>query len=115
MEIDYVRACANTYAGNGWTVVTPPVGSIVDIIAQKNHRFHFVQVVPPGQAESAKFTGIAKNTFVQSAFSISAIPVHARPTIRKQACVFAFEDINTNSRIILGKKPKAVAEPPTDH
>jgi len=106
----------NKYIAYGWTVIRPPSGSMNDLIAQKGKKLHFVQIVV--DATSARHQGMAKNSFIQNAFSNSAQPVFAHATYstklgednRPLHANVTFEDVNQNTRVIIGHQLKE-AEP----
>lgn len=102
------------YTEFGWTLMRPPRGSINDIVAQKDKKFHFIQIVTPETIDNVKFHGVAKNTFVQNAFSNGAVPVYAHVVTKNQKAglqiTVTFEDVNGNKRIIIGGRKKG----PTD-
>lgn len=100
------------YVEFGWQAIRAP-GGINDILAQKNKRFHFVQVVTKETIDDPKFHGLPKNDFVQNAFSNGATPIFAH--VISKPCkgpdgtrVFkskiTFEDVNANGRVIIGGK-----------
>jgi hypothetical protein len=97
------------YTQNGWHAF-PVAGSINDIIAQKDSKLHFVQVLTPETSAEPRFQGIPKNEFVQNATSNKAVPVHAlvEHCVKRNGAhkwTIALENINTNSRMIL-RAPK---------
>lgn len=94
--IDIVSA---KYVGAGWTVIKPPGGTINDLIAQKGGRVHFVQIMSEKTEGGARFNGLARNSFIQNAFSNGATPVYARLDGDK----LTLRDINTDSRVVLGR------------
>lgn len=108
---DPAAAVIAKYTEFGWTAIRAPKNSLNDIIAQKDKRLHFIQVVTPETIDDGKFTGLPKNTFIQNAFSNMAIPVYAHVLVSKKkdgsiAAKVTFEDVNLNTRIIVGgKKP----------
>ncbi len=111
----------NKYTAYGWTVIRPSGTALNDLIAQKNKRLHFVQVVT--DETSAKHSGIAKNTFIQNAFSNSAQPIHAYVTYssrldedgRPVRTDIVFEDVNQNTRVIIGAKKTETISPTSDN
>ncbi len=113
--MDHLSAVVEKYEQHGWGVFRIN-GGINDIIAQKGNKLHFVQVVPVEKGEDARFTGIARNTFVQNALSNNAIPVHGyvktknkkTPTGKVPVMSVVFDDVNTGSRLILGKSSKTL-------
>lgn len=100
------------YSEFGWTLMKLPHGSLNDIVAQKDKKIHFIQVVTPETIDNVKFQGIARNTFIQNAFSNSAIPVYAHVVTKDsragQKITVTFQDINLNTRIIVGGNRKKV-------
>jgi hypothetical protein len=90
--------------------VIQPYRAINDMITQKGGKLHFVQVITPDTASSARFTIEGKNAFIQNAFSNAAIPVYAHVVRRggpSGRVVVTFEDVNTNARVIIGAHQKA--------
>lgn len=98
----------------------PAKGGINDIVAQKDKKYHFIQVLTAKNQDEVRYHGEARNMFIQNAFSNSAIPVYAFVAIVKGRTGYrakiTFEDINADTRIIVGggrtKKDKLV-EPNT--
>jgi hypothetical protein len=76
---------------SGWVVIRPPPGSVAHIYAQKGTKLYFIQVVTQPQPD------LARNMFIQNAFSNGATPVYAHVSLRG----VLFEDVNLNSRIII--------------
>ncbi len=114
--LDPCAEVINKYAANGWTVIVPPRGALNDIITQKGKKMHFVQVTTKETITGARYQGIARNTFIQNAFSNAAIPVYATVTITpgrgtaardsvvSPRAAITFEDINQNSKLIITAK-----------
>lgn len=102
----HITVAEMKYTENGWTVIRP-AGSINDIIAQRGKKYHFVQVVSDTETDNIKYQGIAKNSFIQNAFSNGAIPVYAHVT-GKKALKVTFEDVNANARIIISTRRAAL-------
>jgi len=111
MSVEFV---INKYKENGWEVMIPPQGTIVDIIARSDKKFHHVQVIT--NPEDPRAVAIAKNTFIQNAFSNGAIPVHALVKMsnkrgpdgaRVATASVTFKDVNLSSRVIVGGKRTA--------
>lgn len=108
---DPITDVMNKYKEAGWTVMRAPK-SINDLVAQKDKRFHFIQIITPETIEDARFTGLAKNTFIQNAFSNGATPIFAHvqkvnkrtPTGMQVQSKITFEDVNLNSRVIISAK-----------
>lgn len=93
------------YTEFGWVAIRSPKNSLTDIIAQKDKRLHFVQVVTPETIDDVKFQGLPKNTFIQNAFSNTAVPVYAHVVTTKKKEIttkITFEDVNLNTRVIIG-------------
>ncbi len=105
---DPVADVISKYTACGWATIVPR-GSMNDLIAQKDKKLHFVQVVTADTQDNPRFQGIAKNTFIQNAFSNAAQPVYAtvayaaRPSADNKAILksITLEDVNQNSRIII--------------
>lgn len=93
-----VSLVASVYKENQWNVMI--VGGICNIIAQKNNKLHFVQVVTC--LKSAKYNGIARNEFIQNAFTNDATPIHAIVTDQK----VEFINVNINEIVEIVPKPK---------
>ncbi len=100
----------NKYIAYGWTVIKPPSGSMNDLITQKGKKLHFVQVIV--DANSVRHQGMAKNSFIQNAFSNSAQPIYAHAIYSNKVgednkpihTNVIFEDVNQNTRVIIGAK-----------
>jgi hypothetical protein len=102
--VDNIAAVRAKYAEFGWTAFAAPTESLNDIIAQKGKKLHFVQVITPETADSAKHTGLAKNTFIQNAFSNGAAPIYATIVVKPRTTQITFENINDNTQVIIGRK-----------
>ena len=101
--VNLIKEVIDKYISFGWTVIKIPPGSINDIIAQKAARVHFVQIITKDTAENAKFHGLAKNTFIQNAFSNGAVPVYSRVVTSGQPPrKITFENVNEGTRVIIG-------------
>lgn len=99
-KISPLDSVIEKYTENGWEVIRCPKGSLNDIIATRNGRFQYVQVVA---TDDPKFHGEFKNNFVQNAFSNSATPVFAHVVSGIKGSVkITFEDANTSNRVIIG-------------
>ena len=107
-KTDCIKATVAKYVENDWTVIRPLDG-VNDIVAQRGKKYHFVQVVPTCAIDNVKYQGIAKNSFIQNAFSNGAIPVYAHVNGKKTLKV-TFEDVNANTRIIISAR-RAVLRP----
>ena len=121
-RVESVRPCPledviNKYIKFGWKIVVPPRGGINDIIAQKDKKMHFVQVVMDEMQTDAKFSGEAQNNFIQNAMSNMGVPIYARiGSVRKKNAdgskainnTITFEDVNLKSRVIIGCVKKEV-------
>jgi len=103
-----IKEVIDKYVSFGWTVIKIPPGSINDIITQKAARVHFVQIITKDTAENAKFHGLAKNTFIQNAFSNGAVPVYAR-VVTSSPRKITFENVNEGTRVIVGHTRRAPA------
>lgn len=110
-KIDPVCAVVTKYTDNGWRVLRAPKGGVNDIVAQKDRRFHFVQVVTPETIDDPKYHGLSKNTFIQNAFSNGATPIFAHVVTcscknsdgtKGTRAKVTFEDVNTAGRVVVG-------------
>ncbi len=118
--ISPVNDVINKYTAYGWTVIRPSGTALNDLIAQKNKRLHFIQVVT--DEASARHSGLAKNTFIQNAFSNSAQPIYAHVTYSSKLnednhpvrTDIVFEDVNQNTRVIIGAKKTETISPSSD-
>lgn len=88
------------YQSAGWIVIKSPAGSINDFIAQREKRLQFIQVVTEATIDNAKYHGIAKNDFVQNAFTNHAAPVFAHVVGNE----VTFEDVNTGNRVLVATR-----------
>ena len=108
---DPIAAAMNKYTDMGWTCMRQKT-SINDLVAHKSTRMHFIQVVTLANIDDAKYTGLAKNTFIQNAFANNATPIfaHVITSMVKDAprIKVTFEDVNTNCRIIIGSAKKTI-------
>lgn len=95
-QLEPVDAVIMKYQLAGWDVIKAPRGSINNIIAHNANKLHFIQINNGGVDQ----TGLAKNTFIQNAFSNGAIPVFATVTPNN----ISLQDINLNTRVVIGKK-----------
>ncbi len=91
-----VKYVAEYYAQNKWTVITAPKGSLVDLIASKGSRMHFVKVLSTSGTSYSE--GVAKNDYIQNAFSNMAIPVFATE-ISESPRVYKYVNINTETYV----------------
>jgi hypothetical protein len=87
-----MQSVLDTYQVAGYNVLH--IGKMVDIIAQRGKKLHFVKVVTPATID--KYRHGFKNNFVQNAFSNGAIPVYAMVDGG-----IKFEDQNTNARVVV--------------
>ncbi len=102
--IPVVGAVVAKYTENGWNVYSCIEGNLNDLIAFKDKKLHFVQVVSPDTRGDPRHIDIARNTFIQNAFSNNAVPIFACTQKKSNAIAVTFEDINTGSRVIVGGK-----------
>jgi hypothetical protein len=102
-KLDPISTVIEKYISSGWSVFRSPKGGINDLIAQKDNKFHFIQVIHTGDVREQD---IPKNTFVQNAFSNQATPVHARIFTRGNKTKISLEDVNLNKRIIVAKRER---------
>ena len=89
------------YNEAGWQTIKSPKNNMNDLIAQKSHRLHFVQVVPKKFIDDPRYHGMAKSSFIQNAFSNGATPVFAHVDSAKK---IVFEDVNLCGRVIVNGK-----------
>jgi len=105
-----IGAIVDKYVAAGWSVMRmPSTNGLVDIVATKaasssrhKERLHFIQYVHDDAA--TRYTGEARNVFVQNAFSNGAVPVHARVVFSKKsesAPKVTLQDVNAESFITL--------------
>ncbi len=98
-----MNATIAKYTAAGW-IAFPGGGGINDVIAYRggpNPRLHFVQIVT--DKALPRYNGLAKNTFIQNAFSNMAVPVYA--TVGPKDV--SFENVNENKKIIVSAaKPR---------
>jgi len=104
-----VGAVMEKYKSNGWNAFLAPKNSINDIISHRGDKYHFVQVVTSETQEDANHSGLAKNTFIQNAFSNGAIPVYAHVSVKQRRdstenITITFEDVNLSARIIINNR-----------
>lgn len=105
-----IAAVIKKYTDGGWVATLAPRGSINDIIAQRNNKYHFVQVIN-GTTEAdggARMEQLAKNTFIQNAFANGAIPVVAFYAGPEK---ISFQDINIGTRVVVGRGADAKTGP----
>jgi hypothetical protein len=110
IRVEALRRVTEHYFVGGWTVISVPAGSLVDLIAAKGSRMHFIRVITPD--EILYSTGLAKNEYIQNAFSNSATPVFAMvgagtPTKYK------YLNPNTNTRVTI--QDKSARKPPVNN
>lgn len=115
VRVDPVQEVINKYNKSGWVAMRAPEGTLNDVLARKDKRFHFVQVLTKDNAADPKFTGLQRNNFVQNAFSNGADPVYAFLTVKSTrqgtAAKITFENVNLNRTVIIGGKRPAEPEP----
>ncbi len=97
-----IRAAVEKYTQFGWTVIITPSNSLNDIIASKDKKLHFVQVVTAETIDESRHTGLAKNTFIQNAFSNMAAPIFAHAARAGRTINVTFENVNDRTRVIVG-------------
>jgi hypothetical protein len=110
--VNPVDAVFAKYQECGWTVIRAPKGSINDLLASKDGKLHYVQVVTPtSYKEDPKYHGESKNNFIQNAFSNNATPIIATVTASSGSaaatCKIVFEDVNVLKHVIIGRKKVA--------
>lgn len=110
-----IATVIHNYILYGWNAMKPPSGSINDVVAQKDKRFHFIQVITVGDENNPKFEGLSRSQFIQNAFANGAIPVYAYIVLTKAGSIkggggggdgqykVKLTDINTNTRIIIAR------------
>jgi hypothetical protein len=108
---DHIGDVVAKYIEHGWTAIRAPAEGLNDIIAHKDKRFHFVQVVTPATIDNPMYHGVAKNTFIQNAFSNQATPVYAHVLEKTRRdgstdVTITFENVNDNARVIIGGRAK---------
>ncbi len=105
MSDKIIQLVCDSYQSKGWTVIKLPKGGINDIIAANKTKVHFVQVLTKKSVNFQKYNGLAKNTFIQNAFSNNAIPVHA--IVYPDTSEILFQDVNLGSSVVITtvKKP----------
>lgn len=109
VPFDYIGAAMAKYNEAGWTAYRCPTGGMNDFIAHRDKKLHYLQVVPSDNVENMRFHGEAKNTFIQNAFSNSAVPIHATVTAKKVGgAKITLEDVNTNGRVVVAGPRKVV-------
>lgn len=74
-KISIVDEVQTRYEAAGWQTMRG--GNAVDIIARRDKRYQFIQVIPAESASDPAWTGEARNSFVQNALSNNAEPIHA--------------------------------------
>ena len=106
-----VKQVAGYYAENGWTVIVTPADSGVSLITAKGSRLHFVRVT--ATTEAVYSAGIARNEYVQNAFSNAATPVFA-VEVPGAPPKYRFINPNTDTRVAIREKaPAKGRNPPT--
>jgi hypothetical protein len=106
---DHQSAVANKYSEYGWIITNSP-GGMNDMIAHKQDKLHFIRIVTPENYDEARYHGLAKNSFIQNAFSNGAIPVHAHVVAKGGRTKVTFENVNIGDRIIIGRAEKPKVE-----
>ena len=106
---DHQAAVADKYSAYGWTITNSP-GGMNDMIAHKQEKLHFIRVVTPENYDDARYHGLAKNSFIQNAFSNGAVPVHAHVVIKGSRSKVTFENVNIGDRIIIGRSETSKVE-----
>jgi hypothetical protein len=110
-KLDIIKYVASKYISGGWTIIYPQKGAINDLLVQKGARVQFVQVVTDELLEGARHSDVAKNTFIQNAFSNAADPIYATVSVSKAGVPSVrFENVNTNTRVVIAKAVKTAAE-----
>ncbi len=108
------------YSNNGWSILATPKDCAVDFIATKDNRMHFLKVI--GERDVVYLDGIAKNTYIQNAFSNAATPVYAIESSSGGATTYKFVNPNTETRVRIGdtgvaraqsgeRTPRAISSP----
>lgn len=128
-EYDPIAEVIKVYTNNGWHASPAPKGCINDIIALRDKKLHFIQIITEKNTNDVKFNALPKNTFIQNAFSNGAVAVYAYVVEQRRSqpsevntdateiknVKVTFEDANTCRRIIIGsrQKPSNVIEEST--
>jgi len=112
---DYKGAAIAKYEAAGWHIHKYPVGSLNDFSADRDKKLHHVQVVPGDKAEDNRYSGEAKNTFINNAMPHSAVPVHARVTLVEKegaqpVANVSFIDVNLNKKVVISPPRKKAEE-----
>lgn len=110
---DLRETVSEKYKSFGWTVIKSPPKSVTDLIASKDKKLHYIQITTPETISDAKFQDNSKSQHVQNAFSNNAVPIYAHvvPENKKLGThKVTFTDINTNSKVIIGRAKKEEAE-----
>lgn len=110
----HIDSVSKKYAIAGWTLITPPKGTLNDLIAQhpNGRMIHMIQITYP---DDSRILGIPNSTFVQNAFSNGATPVRASIIAKAQKKTqnkvgkgekaseykISLIDANTNNKIII--------------
>jgi hypothetical protein len=89
------------YSGSGWNILETPKDSTVDFIAAKGDRMHFIKIIEA--RDSVYLDGIAKNTYIQNAFSNAATPVYAIESSTHAGTTYRFINPNTETRVRIGE------------
>lgn len=111
IRIDPITSVKSAYTEHGWTIIER--GGINDIIAHKNERLHFTQVVTAETINGVRYQQESRNIFIQNAFSNQAEPIYAHVVTtlgrdRVEHATVTFQNVNTNARVIIGsnKRPQ---------
>jgi hypothetical protein len=112
---DYKGAAIAKYEAAGWHIHKYPVGSLNDFSADRDKKLHHVQVVPSDKAEDNRYSGEAKNTFINNAMPHSAVPVHARVTLVEKegsqpTTNVSFVDVNLNKKVVISPQKRKKAD-----
>jgi len=91
----------NKYVNAGWVIHVPSGRGINDFIASKRGRLHFVKCMKEESTNSPAFTGLARNTFIQNAFSNNATPVYAIVGNNKVRLI----DTNSGQHLVVARSP----------
>lgn len=106
-SINQLQVVLDHYTAAGWMVYRQTSGGLNDIIAHKDKKTHFVQVVT--KPEDARYSGAALGNFIQNAMSNNVTPVHAKVVIEENregvlaVTKVTFTDVNSNSRLVVSK------------
>lgn len=85
------------YTEDKWQVYKLPQNAINTIIAFNKNKLHFVQIVVNREKNEAKYSGVAKSTFVQNALSNAATPIYAEAVFDATNKIVRIKYTNANT------------------